>query len=154
MFPLGVRLSTWLAATAFLALAGWRRDRAPLLAGWAWLTGFEAIFQATALTLGHPLPVGRDGPIFYVTLGLITVPWLAWHGVLPSPRLMAAVAILWAVWVAAGFPVNPHQAAAVDPAAEILNEVTKTLWAAAYLWPLRSLRGASRSRSRIGSRSP
>ena len=136
LFPLGVRLSTWLTAFAFVSFAAYYRDRRFLLAGWAWLTGFEAAFQATALTLGHPLPFGVDGPIFYVVLGVITVSFSLRFWNRPSWRLMVVVAIIWAAWVATGFHVNQHHTAGLNPLAEVFNESTKTLWAVAYLWPL------------------
>jgi hypothetical protein len=136
LFPLGVRLSTWLAGLAFVSFAAFYRDRRFLFAGWAWLTGFEAVFQATALTLGHPLPFGIDGPIFYVLLGVITVAFSLRFWSRPSWRLMAVVAAIWVVWVATGFHVNEHHTAGLNPLAEVFNESMKTLWAVAYLLPL------------------
>lgn len=136
LFPLGVRLSTWLTGLAFVSFAAVYRDKRVVLAGWAWLTGFEAAFQTTALILGHPLPKGIDGPIFYVVLGLITVPFSLRFWTRPSRRLMLGVAVIWVVWLATGFHVNEHSMAGFNPLAEALNEGAKTLWAAAYLWPL------------------
>jgi hypothetical protein len=48
--------------------------------------------------------------------------------------------LVFAVWVAAGFHVNVNERglAGFDPTAEVLNEGSKTLWAAAYLVPLLS----------------
>ena len=136
LFPLGVRLSTWLTGLAFVSFAAVYRDKRVVLAGWAWLTGFEAAFQTTALILGHPLPFGVDGPIFYVVLGVITVPFSLRFWTRPSARLMLGVAVIWVIWVSTGFHVNEHHMAGFNPFAEALNEAAKTLWAAAYLWPL------------------
>jgi hypothetical protein len=136
LFPFGVRLSTLLTGFAFVSFGAVYRDRRFILAGWAWLTGFEAAFQSTALVLGHPLPKGIDGPIFYVVLGLITVPFALRFWGRPSARLMACVAAIWVIWVATGFHVNEHDMARLNPFAEALNEGAKTLWAVAYLWPL------------------
>jgi len=138
LFPFGIRLSTLLAVAAFLALAALRRDRAPLLAGWVWICGFEAVFQATSLTLGHPLPTGRAGPVFFVILGAITVPWFTRHGARPSLPLVALFAVIWTVWVVIGFPVNQHTMTGFDPLAEALNEAAKTTLGLAYLLPLRA----------------
>ena len=136
LFPFGVRLSTLLTGLVFVSFAAAYRDKRFALAGWAWLTGFEAAFQATALALGHPLPKGIDGPIFYVVLGVITVPFALRFWSRPSVRLMAGVAAIWVVWLATGFHVNEHEMAGFRPSAEVLNEAAKTLWAVAYLWPL------------------
>jgi hypothetical protein len=142
LFPIGgIRLSTLACAAAFLVLAVIRRDQRALLAGWAWLSGFEAAFQSLSLILG-PLPFGIDGPIFYVVLGLATVPWITVHGVKPSLRLMVVTAAIFAVWVATGFHVNDHGMTGFDPLAEGLNEAAKTAWAIAYLWPLLTRRHA------------
>lgn len=155
LFPFGVRLSTLLTGLAFVSLATYYRDRRFVLAGWAWLTGFEATFQATALILGHPLPEGIDGPIFYVVLGLITVPFSLRFWVRPSARLMTAVALIWVVWLATGFHVNLHHMARFSSSAEALNEGAKTLWAAAYIWPLwRQVRRQPRPRLALTLSSP
>jgi hypothetical protein len=135
MFLLGVRTSTWLTAAAFVTVAIIRRDRKALLAGWVWLSGFEAAFQVTAMTLGHPLPLGVDGPIFYLALGLITVPWFTRQGISPNLWVIGCLALLWAIWIAVGFPVNQHSTARLNVEAEMLNEGAKSLWALAYLLP-------------------
>ena len=136
LFPFGVRLSTLLTGLAFVSFAAVYRDKRVVLAGWAWLTGFEAAFQATALIIGHPLPFGIDGPIFYVVLGAITVPFSLRFWTRPSLRLMLGVAAIWVIWLATGFHVNLHHMHGFSPFAEALNESAKTLWAVAYLWPL------------------
>lgn len=136
LFPLDVRLSTWLALAAFAATPLIRPGLATLYACVAWLFGFEAAFQATALTLGHPLPVGLDGPIFFVVVGSGVVIWLSRRGVRPSAPIMALVVFVWVAWLAAGFPVNGHTTVGLNVPAEILNEAAKSLCALAYLWPV------------------
>jgi hypothetical protein len=144
LFPLGVRFSTWLTAVVFVFLAIANRDRRFLLAGIAWLTGFEAAFQVASLTLGR-LPLGLPGPIFFIIFGLTVVAFVTRSGVRPDLSLLFLAFAFFAAWVATGFHLNGHQhgmfslhtrIAGFDPTAELLNDVSKTLWAAAYLVPL------------------
>jgi hypothetical protein len=144
LFPLGVRLSTLIAAGAFVTVAAVRRDRLPLLAGFAWLAGFEAAFQVVSLALNR-LPLGLASPIFFITLGAATLLLAQRKRVQVQYRLLAVGVLLMAVWVATGFHLNGHQhgmfslhtrIAGFDPTAEFLNEASKTAWALAYLWPL------------------
>lgn len=135
-FPLGIRLSTWVAIAAFLLVALIRRDSRPVLAGWVWMFGFEAAYQACAL------PLHSEGRALYVNgyilivVGAFTVAWFSFHGVLPDWRWMLLVAALWVVWLAIGFPSNNHTLVHFNVAGEILNEGAKSAWALAYLWPL------------------
>ena len=147
VFFLGVRVSTWAAAAAFLLLA--RRDRRFLAAGAAWLTGFETAFQVTSLSMGHPLPAWRWGPLFLIGLGLLVVPVVTRRGVRPAAWPMCLVGVFWLVWVATGFHVNGHMMHGLNPLSEALNETTKTLWAVAYLWPLLTDRRESRQTKRV-----
>jgi hypothetical protein len=54
---------------------------------------------------------------------------------------LLAVAAIWSVWIAVGYPVNAWNGHALtsaggfDPIAEALNVGTKTALAAAYFWP-------------------
>jgi hypothetical protein len=131
MFPFGVRLSTELAAFAFVLFALARRDWSPLLAGWAWLSGFELAYQLTRMAgVGGQLRFGPDGPIFYIVLGAISVTWLTWYGVRPWLPLMVLVAAGWALWIIFGFQPG------YSSTGEALNESVKTLWALAYFAPL------------------
>lgn len=138
LFPLNVRLSTWVALAVFLLL-GRRRGRTPLLAGAAWLTGFEATFQVASLVARHPLPAWRWGPFFLIALGLVVVPLTARRGIRPNLGLMVLAVACWLAWIATGFHVNLHSGATFSPLAEALNEAAKIAWAAAYLWPLLSM---------------
>lgn len=148
LFPAGVRLSTWVALASFAAVAVLRRDGRPLLAGITWFLGFEGTYQAFTLLTGHGLPaLGLARPIL-VGLGAVVIMGASLHGVRPSRPLMLAVAVVWAVWVAIGFPANGPTLVGLDPLAEALNEAAKSLWALAYLAPLlvglRSPQGSSR----------
>lgn len=134
LFPfLGVRLSTWLFVLAFGGLAAWRTERMPLLAGLAWLAGFEAAYQVAAMILHTPSPVPFIGPVS-ISL-VIGAPALALAmtvlGARPQPLLFAGGLAAFVVWLATGFTVS-GPGSAFDPLGEALNEVSKTLWAAAY----------------------
>jgi len=136
LFPLGVRLSTWLALGLFLALAAQRRDRAPLLAAAAWLFGFELVFQLTSLAAGRPLPGYHWGPFALIAVGVVSLLAAARAGIRPSPLWLLAAGCCFAAWVATGFNVNEHTTAHLDVTGEVLNEAAKTLWAVAYFVPL------------------
>ena len=144
LFPLGVRLSTLIAAGGFVAVAAVRRERLPLLAGFAWLAGFEAAFQVVSLLLNR-LPLGLPSPIFFITLGSATLLLAHRKGVRVDYGFLAVGVLFLIVWLATGFHLNGHQhgmfslhtrIAGFDPTAEFLNEASKTAWALAYLWPL------------------
>jgi hypothetical protein len=136
LFPVGVRLSTWLALAAFPLVAARRHDGRALGAAAAWFFGFEGAYQATALVTGNGLPaLGSAAPIL-VVLGAVTVAIASRARILPSWRVMAVVAAVWIAWVAMGFPANAATLVRFNPLAEVLNEAAKTLWAIAYLWPL------------------
>lgn len=153
LFPFGVRLSTWLAIAAFISLALAQRSRMPILAGVAWITGFEAAFQAISLTLGK-LPLGPDGPIFYILLAAVAVPLTYRAGVRADLRILAVAVALMAAWVAGGFHVNGHTMTGFDPAAEAVNEAAKTLWALAYIAPLWAVSRHCRRRTAPDSAEP
>jgi hypothetical protein len=141
LFPLGVRLSTWVVLGIFLILG--LRDRRFWLAAAVWLVGFETVFELTSTIelLAHkPIDPGAWWALVidfgaYV-LGGAFVYVAARRGILPSPILVGVVAVIWAAWVAAGFHINPHTMRGFDPTAEGLNEAAKTVWALAYLLPL------------------
>lgn len=135
MFVLGIRTSTWLTALVFIVVALIRHDRKALLAGWAWLAGFEAAFQITSLAMGLPLPGYRWGPFLLIALGISGTAYAARCGVRPNLWLLGIAACVWVAWVATGFHVNRHTMVGFDPTAEALNEGAKTLWALAYLVP-------------------
>ena len=141
LFPLGVRLSTWVALGVFLVLGV--RDRRYWLAAAAWIGGFEVLYQATVTTKDlihngfHPSVWWAPVVVFGVfLLGIGFVVYAGRHGARPSLPLLAAALFVWAVWIATGFHVNGHTMTGFDPTAEALNEGAKTLWALAYLVPL------------------
>lgn len=139
LFPFGVRLSTWLCAAAFLALALWRWDWRSIAAAAAWIWGFEIAFQVASIAEGHhdTTVVARIG---WILIGVPVLAFLsAW--VRPDRRLFIAAVLCFAGWVVIGFHVNDHTMVGFDPYAEALNEGAKTIWALAYLVPL--LRAAS-----------
>lgn len=138
LFPLGVRLSTWLTLGVFLTLG--LRDRRYWLAAAAWMVGFEVAWQATLtsriIDRGGFHPHAWWQPVFVFgayALGVTFVVFAALRGVKPSLPLMAVVAGLWAFWVATGFVSNSHTMIHFDAGAEAVNESIKTLWAVAYL---------------------
>jgi len=134
LFPVGggPRLSTILAISLFLTLAIAWGEKRPVLACLAWLFSFEVAFQVTSLAFGHHVE------FLLLGLGLVLLPWLTQRGAKPSLSFLAVAFGLFAAWIAAGFHVNvnAHGMVGFDPAAEALNEATKTLWAVAYLVPL------------------
>lgn len=143
LFPLGVRLSTILTAVAFACLAVVRRDKLPLIAGWVWLTTFEAVFQIASLIMDR-LPLGLFSPVFFLSLAVVTL-YLTRGKVRPDWWYLAAALVLVGVWMATGFHLNGHQHGMFslhphiphfDATAEFLNETAKTLWALGYFLPL------------------
>ncbi|HEY2354369.1 MAG TPA: hypothetical protein VGH79_05660 [Gaiellaceae bacterium] len=145
VFPIGVRLSTLVAAAAFVALAAVRRDKTPLIAGWVWLVTFEAAFQIVSVVLDR-LPLGPANPVFWLSVAAVTV-FSTRRRVRPDVRFLAAAALVGAIWVATGFHLNANEPGhglftfhehilGFDWRAEVLNELAKMLWAAAYFLPL------------------
>lgn len=137
LFPLGIRLSTWLALLVFVSLAAWRSERAPLVAAVAWLAGFETAYQIAAFLLTPPPHLTIIGPVslsLVVGMPMAAAAMTALGG-RPNLPVLALAILIFAVWVAAGFHVNTS-AVGLDPAAEAFNEGAKTLWALAYLIPL------------------
>jgi len=135
LFPFGARLTTWIAAAVFVAVAARQRRWAPILAGVAWMWSFEMAFQTASLAT-DTLPLGPAGPIFYIVVGIPLVAWIVHQGIRPDPWVSAAALIVFVVWVASGFHVNGHTLTGFSPAAEAFNEGGKTLWAAAWLLPV------------------
>lgn len=145
LFLGGIRLSTWLCIAAFFVLDVVRRDHRPLLAAVAWLLGFEAAFEASALAYGKEGPTGPIHALLYIIVGPLVAAWIGRRGIRPAPTMMLLVGIGWAAWLAIGFDYNLHTTVGLDPVAEAFNEAIKTLWAFAYLWPLVLSRGAAPS---------
>jgi hypothetical protein len=137
LFPLGgVRLTTNLIIAHFLTLAITWGNRRPALACLAWLFSFEAVFEVVSLVTGHGNTLGPIHASMYVVLAAVIVPWTYRRGVRPSWPLFAAALIFFAVWILTGFHVNQHTGHDFSASAEVWNELSKTLWATAYLVPL------------------
>jgi hypothetical protein len=137
LFPLGVRLTTWLTVGVFVVIAAWRSERAPLVAVIAWLAGFEAAYQVAAMILHRPHPVPLIGPVsisLLVGAPAVTAA-MTMLGARPNRLLLAVALLVFGVWVAAGFHVNTGTTV-VSSTGEALNDLSKTLWALAYLLPL------------------
>jgi hypothetical protein len=133
LFPLGVRLSTWLCLAMFVALAIRRRSWVPLFAAWVWLVVFEMAFDLSAL--------GMDGyesdRVLPSVMGAFTLAWvIRTRAIRVEPRLAAATVLLYVFWLAIGFPWNPHSGIGFSWKVEVLNETVKTLGALACLVPL------------------
>jgi hypothetical protein len=143
IFPVhGPRLSTDVMLAAFLVVALWRRDPRPLVAGIAWMIGFENLFEATRRPhVWHW--------IVFVAVNVIGMTLLARKGVAPSPLLLAATLAVWGAWLATGFHVNEHTMVHFQPGAEAFNEAAKTLWALAYLVPFLRAKPLDRAPSRL-----
>lgn len=128
-------------ALVLLGAAVWRR-RWPLgpLAVLVWLGSYEVML---GLISGHGLiKVLTWEQKIALVLMILLLNGLAWRvGLVPDDRWLLVTALLWAVWIAIGLPVNQHTMAGFNPAAEALNEGTKTAWGLAYLWPLLGFSG-------------
>jgi len=144
LFPLGARLSTWVALAAFVAVALQLRDRRAWLAAAAWLFGFEQAWELT----GYLRAIPQHGlvPVFsHLIVGTVIVLICARFGARPWMPLLAATAVVWAIWLATGFHSNYHNMTNFEVVPEVLNETAKTLWALAYLVPLWMARRTDRS---------
>jgi len=131
-----VRLTSVIAVALFATLALAQHRWLPILAMLAWAFGFEFFFEAAELTVGNGDALGATHIVWEFAAGLVFVP-LAWRaGARPYWPLLLASFGACALWMATGFHVNQHTMIGFDPAAEVLNEVAKLLWAAAYLVPL------------------
>lgn len=142
LFPWpGVRLSTDVAAALFLYAALRERRSKPLLVGFVWLASWEVPYQLGVIESGNGSagsPSRARYAILALGLVLLAVAWS--RGIRPAPRLLLAGLVVWLAWLAIGYPVNLHPVhghlVAFDSLGEALNEGAKTLWAAAFLWPL------------------
>lgn len=130
------RLSSILIVSAFVSIAVKRHEWKPVLACVAWAFGFEAVLDTTYLVLGKHDALGHFHTIFYVVLGIVLIPWITRRGVTPDWRLLTPALIVYIAWCASGFHVNGHHMTDFSPAAEVFNEVSKSLWGFAYLVPL------------------
>jgi hypothetical protein len=133
-----IRTSTLLMVGLLIAAGALRRR--PLqgvLAAMAWLVGYESIWQLTAnWMLDRPIgwPVGLG-------LGVVVIVYVV-AGVRLDWRWVGVAVTFFLAWMLIGFHYNVPETRHFDWWSESLNELSKTAWGLAYLWPL--LRQAKR----------
>lgn len=128
-----IRLSTVLAFIATLAIVTWLR-RSPLaafLAGMAWVSAFEIVYQAVGTVYGR-----HDAlHLFYLTFsmsGWVVAAHVA--GVRPHPGLLVAWGLVFLGWIASGFQPNLFDhPGTFSLTQEAFNVVTKDGLAAIYV---------------------
>ena len=138
---LGARWSTMVTMAAILAVVGWR-TRNPLraiVAGMAWLCGYEIIYEATGSAMhGWSLTT-----LMWTTTG--TAGWLLAYwalGMRPRWWLLGIFGILWIAWMLTGYHSNWQSFLLGQPGAdarfsysdEAWNVVTKTILALALMF--------------------
>jgi hypothetical protein len=129
----GIRTSTVLMGVLLVVFGAIRRQ--PLqgqLAALAWVFGFEIAFEITAYaTSGGHLPGAPGWLVFGAVANL-----MAWEAKVKIEwRWFIVTAVLWVIWLATGFHYNMRGVGTFDWGAELINELTKTAWGLAYLWP-------------------
>jgi hypothetical protein len=130
----GMRIST-LATLAAFGVTGFLRggDVRALWSALAWIGGFEAAYQVTAIVMRDD---SRSAP-YLTVLGVLFVWFARKRAARPQFATFAAVGVVWAVWISFGFHANLYQPPGpFSLRDEVLNETAKTLWALAYLLPL------------------
>jgi hypothetical protein len=133
-FPdVGIRTSTVLMGVLIVVFGALRRQ--PLqgqLAALAWVFGFEIAFEITAyVTSGGHLPGAPGWLVFGAVANL-----MAWEAkVKVEWRWFVVTGVLWVIWLALGFHYNMNGAGTINWGNEIINELTKSAWGMAYLWP-------------------
>lgn len=134
-----IRISTVLAGLVIVVAIIWRR-RAPLsalIALLAWASAYEILYSATGTAI-HGWPAAGFVWMTAAVGGWVVLSQV--RGIVPDWRLVLAMALVWGLWVATGFNSNAPSVAGTpgfpkdfSVASEILNELTKTLLALAYL---------------------
>jgi hypothetical protein len=135
VFPFigAIRLSTVLAFVATLVIVAWYR-RSPLvalIAGMAWISAFEIVYQSVGIMYGR-----HDAlHVFYLAFsmsGWIVAAHVA--GVRPHPALLLAWGLLFLGWMASGFQPNLYdQPGRFSVVQEAFNVATKDGLAAIYV---------------------
>jgi hypothetical protein len=133
-----IRVSTILASLV-IALALWHRH-APvkgIVVVMAWLSAYEILFQASGAAV-HGWSLSNLAWMSAAVGGWVALAFVM--GIIPDWRLLLLVALVWLVWILAGFDSNSPTVAGTSgfPVRfsvfdEILNELTKTLLALSYL---------------------
>jgi hypothetical protein len=144
-----IRISTVVAGLVMVVAIQWRRH-APstaLIALMAWASAYEILYSATGTAI-HGWPAAN-----FVWMAAAVGGWVVlaqvW-GITPNRWLLLAFAVVWVLWVLTGFNSNAPSVAgtpgfpkAFSVSSEILNELTKTLLALAYL--VEALRSPARA---------
>lgn len=134
-----IRVSTVLAGLVIVVAVLLRR-RDPLLALislMAWASAFEILYSATGTAI-HGWPV-----VNFLWMTAAVGGWVVLgqvRGIVPDWRLLVAMAVVWVLWMLTGFNSNAPSTAGTagfpmefSVTNEILNELSKTLLALAYL---------------------
>lgn len=134
-----IRISTVVAGLVMVVAILWRRH-APLtalIALMAWASAYEILYSATGTAI-HGWPVAN-----FIWMAAAVGGWVilaqVW-GVVPNRWLVLAFVVVWVLWALTGFNSNAPSMAgtpgfpkAFSISNEILNELTKTLLALAYV---------------------
>lgn len=134
-----IRISTVLMSLVLVAVIAWRRrsSSTAVIAVMAWLSTYEILYQATGVVIhGWSLE-------YFLWMSAAVGGWVALSvlsGMAPDRWLLLATALVWMLWIVTGFNSNSPTVAGppgfpkdFSVLGEILNELTKTLLALAYL---------------------
>jgi hypothetical protein len=134
-----IRISTVLAGLVMLVVIIWRR-RAPLsalVAVMAWASAYEILYSATGTAI-HGWPAANFVWMTAAVGGWVVLGQVV--GIVPNRWLLLAMALVWVIWILSGFNSNAPSVAVTrgfpngfSDSSEILNELSKTLLALAYL---------------------
>jgi ABC-type glucose/galactose transport system permease subunit len=117
----------------------WRRHSPfiALVAVMAWLSAYEILFQATGAVI-HSWNASYFASVSAAVAGWVVLGFV--KGIVPTWRWLLPVAFVWLIWMVTGFNSNsptvagtpgfPAQFSVTD---EVINELSKTLLALAYL---------------------
>ncbi len=134
VFPFvgAIRLSTVFAYVAVVVAVTWHRRSllVGIIAGMAWVSAFEIVFQAFGTVFGK-----YDAThLFYLTFtisGWVVAGYVA--GIRPHPALLLVWLLVFLGWMAYGFHPNHYGDPNFSVGQEIFNVVTKDGLAAIYL---------------------
>lgn len=153
-----VRLTTILTAIALLFIITWR-TRKPwiaVVAILAWASLYEMVYQITGFIMYREAWTTPWTKPVWAGLALIAWPILAHtQGIKLNKWVVPAFAGIWLLWVGFGFHSNsPAQWNPYVARDELLNVVSKTTLAVAYLWASIRSPQASYSKARRRNLSP
>jgi hypothetical protein len=126
-----IRISTVVAALALMGILSWRRNPAlAVLALMAWASAYEIVFNGIGVmffgwSMG-PFVWGAAAVLGWLVLASVL-------GVYPDWRIAGLCAFVMLVWMALGFHSDTPTRTPFDVVAEILNELSKSLLALAYV---------------------